>query len=237
MLALPAFPHAEPAAWWAAAATLPVPHSLAAAAWPGDTPDNRWGNNFTDFGVLWDSRRGRWRDTESWLLMPLLVGALLPAPVADGAFPFVRPPGWAELVDRLRNGCAAAQPPITAERLPADAPWHTPACYQEAAIKLGLGDATVVVTYLATLAKQGQAWPSGTMVQLLVQYVPQLLQLRRELGLEPQQAQRLLGEDQQLAAAGVAVELAQQVVASGKRGQGTCGCSRRIRLTMYCTAQ
>jgi hypothetical protein len=75
------------------------------------------------------------------------------------------------------------------------------------------------------------------MVPLLVQYVPQLLQLRRELGLEPQQAQRLLGEDQQLAAAGVAVELAQQVVASGKRGQGTCGCSRRIRLTMYCTAQ
>ncbi len=119
----------------AAAAPLPPPipagWTLRHGVPPGvvDNPAARWGRNFTTWDALLRSTAGQPSLTDSFLYMPLIVDALLPADQAMAAFPFQRPPGWHLLVARLRAGCAAHN--ITADQYRLDRPWHISTADQE----------------------------------------------------------------------------------------------------------
>ncbi len=121
-------------------------------AWAGQPPCN-----FTDWNILVTRVGETSHVTHSWLYMPLIADALLSPARAKEAFPFHRPSGWRTLVDLVRQGAAAANPPIIAADLKLDDNSHLPAALQNQVLAWPLGEAVAqAVSHIATSYATGQ---------------------------------------------------------------------------------
>ena len=117
-------------------------------------------HDFSDWQRLLQSvqrQPGQQQITSSWLFMPLIADALLPAHSAQAAFPFQRPPDWNQLTGPLRTGCTTHG--ITAERVPLDGPWHTTATWQEYVLNTALSlELIETLAALAASCQSGGGW-------------------------------------------------------------------------------